>query len=57
MNKSPESSQESKVFPSCSENQLDNMREEIFNLILGTVNTIRDTAVSHNNTMASVAQD
>ena len=29
------------------------MREEIFNLIPGTVNTIRGTAVSHNTTMAS----
>ena len=45
---------ESRAFSSCSETQLDNMREEIFNLILGTVNTIRGTAVSHNNTMASV---
>ena len=30
---------ESRAFQSCSESQLDNMREEIFNLILGTVNT------------------
>ena len=32
------------------------MREEIFNLILGMVNTVRGTAVSHNTTMASVAR-
>ena len=30
------------------------MREGIFNLIPGTVNTMRGTAVSHNTTMASV---
>ena len=29
------------------------MREEIFNLIPGTVNTMRGTAVSHNTTVAS----
>ena len=29
------------------------MREEVFNVILGTVNTIRGTAVLHNTTMAS----
>ena len=45
---------ESRAFPSCSETMLDNMREEIFNLIPGTVNTMRGTAVSHNTTMASV---
>ena len=44
---------ESRAFPSCSESWLDDMREEIFNLILGTVNTMRGTAVSHNTTMAS----
>ena len=46
---------ESRAFPSCSETWLDNMREEIFSLILGTVNTMRGTAVSHNTTMASAA--
>ena len=30
------------------------MREEIFNLILSTVNTVRGAAVSHNTTVASV---
>ena len=30
------------------------MREEIFNLIPGTMNTIRGTAVLHNTTLASV---
>ena len=45
---------ESRAFPSHSEIQLDNMREEIFNLILGTVHTIRGAAVSQNTTMASV---
>ena len=30
------------------------MREEIFYLILGAVNTMRGAAVSHNTTMASV---
>ena len=44
---------ESRAFPSCSETWLDNMREEIFNLIPGTVNTMRGAAVSHNTTMAS----
>ena len=29
------------------------MREEIFNLILGTMNTVRGTAASHNTTVAS----
>ena len=29
------------------------MREEVFNIILGTVNTMRGTAVLHNTTMAS----
>ena len=29
------------------------MTEEIFNLIPGTKNTVRDTAVSHNTTVAS----
>ena len=29
------------------------MREEVFNLILGTVNTMRDTAVLHNTMIKS----
>ena len=29
------------------------MREEIFNLIPGTVNTVRGTVISHNTTVAS----
>ena len=41
---------ESRAFP---ESQLDDMREEIVNLIPGTANTIRGTAVSHNTTVAS----
>ena len=45
---------ESKAFQSCSEAQTDNMREEIFNFILGTVNTVRHAVVSHNTTVASV---
>ena len=45
--------QESRAFQSCSESQLDDMREEIFNLILGMVNTVRGTAVSHNTIVAS----
>ena len=44
---------ESRAFPSHSESQLDYTREEIFNLILGTMNTIRGAAVSHNTTVAS----
>ena len=45
---------ESRAFQSHSEAQLDDMREEIFNLIPGAVNTVRGTAVSHNTTVASV---
>ena len=41
-------SRESRAFPSHSESKLDDMREDIFNLIPGTVNTIRGAAVSHN---------
>ena len=46
--------QESRAFQSCSESQLDDMREEILNLILGMVNTVRGMAVSHNTTVASM---
>ena len=46
--------QESRAFQSCLESQLDDMREEIINLILGTVNTVRGMAVSHNTTVVSV---
>ena len=46
-------SREPRSVPSCSETQLDVMREEVFNIIPGTVNTMRGTAVSHNTTMAS----
>ena len=45
---------ESRAVPSCSETQLDAMREEVFNMIPGTVNTMRGTAVSHNTTIASM---
>ena len=45
---------DSRAFPSHSKSWLDDMREEIFNLNLRTVNTIKGTAVSHNTTMASV---
>ena len=45
--------QESREFQSHSESQLDDMREEIFNLVPGTVNTVRGAAVSHNTTVAS----
>ena len=39
---------------SCSESGLDDMWEEIFNLVLGTVNTRQGTAVaSHSTTMAT----
>ena len=44
---------EPRSVPSQSETWLDAMREEVFNLILGTVNTRRGAAVSHNTTMAS----
>ena len=44
---------ESRAFQSHSESLLDDMREEIFNLILGMVNTVRGMAVSHNTTVAS----
>ena len=44
---------ESRAVPSCSETQLDAMREEVFNIILGTVNTMRHAAISHNTPMAS----
>ena len=47
---------ESRAFASLSESQLDDMREKIFNLILGTVNTTRGAVVSHNTTMASVSR-
>ena len=45
---------ESRAFSSHSESQLDDMREEIFNLIPRTMNTVRGAAVSHNTTVASV---
>ena len=45
---------ESRAFPTHSESQLDDMREEIFNLIPGTVNTMTGAAVSHNTTIASM---
>ena len=45
---------ESTAVPSCSETQLDAMRKEVFNMVLGTVNTMRDPAVLWNTTMASV---
>ena len=44
---------ESRAFPFHSESRLDDMREEIFNLIPRTVNTVRGAAVSHNTTRAS----
>ena len=43
--------QESRAFQSHLESRLDDMREEIFNLIPGTVNTVIGTAVSHNITV------
>ena len=43
---------ESRMVPSCSKTWLDAMRE-VFNTILGTVNTMRGAAVLHNTTMAS----
>ena len=44
---------ELRAVPSCSETQLDAMREEVFNIIPGTVNTMRGAAVLHNTSMAS----
>ena len=46
--------QESRAFQSHLESQLDDMREEIFNLIPGMVNTVKDMVVSHNTTVGSV---
>ena len=45
---------ESRAVPSSSKTQLDAIREEAFNMIPGTVNTMRDTAVLHSMTMVSV---
>ena len=44
---------EPRAVPSLSETWLDAMREEIFNMVLGTVNTMRGAAVLHNTTMVS----
>ena len=44
---------ELQAVPSCSETWLDAMREEVFNMVLGTVNTRRSSAALHNTTMAS----
>ena len=44
---------EARATTSCLESQLDAMVDEVFNLILGTVNTMQDAAVSHNTTMAT----
>ena len=53
--KSPQNPpQESRSFQSHSESQLDDIREDIFNLIPVMVNTVRGTVVSHNTSVASV---
>ena len=44
---------EPSTVPSCSETQLDAMWEEVFNMVLGTVNTMTGAAVLWDTTMAS----
>ena len=46
-------SRESRAVPSCSETQLDAMREGVFNMVLGTVYTRRGAAVLHDTIMTS----
>ena len=44
---------EPRAVPSCSETWLDAMRDEVFSLILGTVNTMRGTALLCNTMITS----
>ena len=46
---------EPRAVPSCSETQLDAMREEVFNLVPGMVNTMRGAAVLCNTMMTSAS--